>query len=98
MGSNRGKGRNQGRDPRRGAKGLRFGFLDIESLEGRVLLSTGALNDVKDGPMAAAGQDLINVYQSYLSTNGDAAKIASQNVGIRFQGTSVGVDTNWNGA
>ena len=38
MGSYNGKGRNQGNDPRRGTKGRRNGFLEVESLEGRVLL------------------------------------------------------------
>ena len=37
MGSFRGKGRNEKRDPRRGTKGQRQGFLKIESLEERLL-------------------------------------------------------------
>src|SRR4051812_14406414 len=85
MGSYNGKGRNQGNDPRRGTKGRRNGFLKVESLEGRVLLdaapwqpTTTNLADVKAGPMANAGQDLINVYQAYLSDGGNAAQLASQ--------------------
>src|SRR4051794_12426634 len=104
MGSFRGKGRNQGRDPRRGPIGQRQGFLKVESLEGRVLLATAPfqpsttnLADVKAGPMAPAGQELINVYQYYLNNGSDASKVASQFSTIRFQGGLIGIDANWNG-
>ena len=105
MGSFKGKGRNQGRDSRRGAKGLRHGFLKVESLEERVLLATAPwqpsssnLADVKAGPMANAGQDLVNVYQAYLNNGGDAAQVAAKFPTIQFSGGMVGLDVNWNGS
>ena len=103
MGSFNGKGRHQGRDLRRGTKGRRLGFLKLESLEERVLLAStpwqptsSNLADIQAGPMANAGQDLINVYLAYQS--GGAATVASQYSAIKFQAGSVGIDTNWNGS
>ena len=83
MGSFKGKGRHQGRDLRRGTKNRRLGFLKLEFLEERVLLATtpwlptsSNLADVQNGPMANAGQDLINIYQASLS--GGTSTLASQ--------------------
>src|SRR5262245_31076708 len=103
MGSFKGKGRNQGRDLRRGARGQRSSAFRVESLEDRLLLASTwqptstNLADVKAGPMANAGQDLINIYQTYLSDIADPSKVASQFGAIKFQGGSVGVDVNWTG-
>ncbi len=110
MGSFKGKGRdrNQGRAPRRGVRGRRFDVdaLLMESLEVRVLPAsalwhptTTNLADVQNGPMANAGQDLIDVYQAY--TNGDTTHIATKFPNIEFQSSQssmVGVDINWNGS
>jgi hypothetical protein len=64
------KARIQGRADRRGARGRRNAFLNVESLEGRVLLATTVfrpattnLADVKAGPMANAGPHLTAVNQ-----------------------------------
>lgn len=104
MGSFTGKGRDQGRDQRRGTKGRRLGFLNVDPLEERLLLvaapwqaTTTDLADVKAGPLANAGQDLINVYQAYLKNGGNAEQVASQFGTIKFQGGLVGIDTHWGG-
>jgi hypothetical protein len=79
-----------------------LGFLKLEALEERALLSTtwipGTTNlaDVQNGPMANAGQDLIAVYQASLGSSG-TSNLASQFSTIQFQGSSVGINTNWNG-
>ena len=48
MGSFKGLGRIQGRVHRRGVKGQRFGFLQIESLEGR-RTACGAADHLRSG-------------------------------------------------
>jgi hypothetical protein len=81
-----------------------LGFLRLESLEERVLLAqlpwqptSSNLADVQNGPMANAGQDLINIYQAYLSA-GNTTNLASQFSQIKFGAGTVGVDINWNGS
>ena len=104
MGSFKDKGRHQGRDLRRGTKNRRLGFLKLEFLEERVLLATtpwlptsSNLADIQNGPMANAGQDLINIYQASLS--GGTSTLASQFQHDRSSsGGMVGIDTNWNGS
>jgi hypothetical protein len=105
MRSFKGKGQDQGSGSRRGRalRDRRRGFLNLESLEERLLLSPAPttpstnLADIKNGPMADSGQDLIDVYQTYLSDSGNASQVAStyQNL-IEFQNGMVGIDTNWN--
>src|SRR5689334_10045377 len=81
MGSNKGNGRNQGPGRRRnGNNGERKSSPALEALESRTLLDGGGiiphavptwvptstdLHDVKNGPMANAGPDLISIYFEY---------------------------------
>ncbi len=104
MGSNKRNGRNHGPERRRKANGqLRRGLLNIESLEGRVLLASGViqptssnLSDVRNGPMANEGQQLVDLYQAYL--NGSTTKqLATQFPELQFQGNSVFIHTNVTG-
>lgn len=107
MGSSNSNGRNQGPDRRRGDKGQRRrGFPNVESLEGRVLLDGGAngwhptstdLKDVRNGPMANEGQDLINIYQEYLKQPTNTTALPAKFSYIRFQGNSVGIDVKGQG-
>jgi hypothetical protein len=106
MGSFKRNGRNQGPDRRRGDRDQRRrGFPNVESLEGRVMLdgtspwrpTSTDLSDVKNGPMANEGQDLINVYQAYIRAGNSAAGFATRFPLLRFQGNSVGVDIRGTG-
>src|SRR4051794_14143803 len=100
MGSFNGGKRNQGPNRRRGGKAQRpRDLLKFESLESRTLLdasapnplawhaSTTNISDVKNGPLANAGADLIGVYKAF-QNGADAPKAYP---GILFQGNSVGV-------
>src|SRR3954465_9077351 len=107
MGSFKGDGREQGRPGRRtGSAGRRrLVAPDFERLEGRTLLAVGDvpralqptspdLADVKNGPLANAGQALISIYQEYqafLRNGGNGAFVSGQAGKIRIEGTSVGV-------
>ena len=81
----------------------------LEPVERRLLLTTypgtslGAqpwhatstnLADVQNGPMANAGQDLINVCQALQDNGGDAAKLPGQFPLLMFQGDMVNVGVN----
>ena len=99
MGSFKRDGRNQGSDRRRGNKAQTPSLeLRVESLEGRTLLNatpyvptTTNLADIHNGPMANAGQDLINLYQGYLHNGGDASSLAKQYTLLDIKGSSVNV-------
>ncbi|MHC5542117.1 S8/S53 family peptidase, partial [Singulisphaera rosea] len=97
--------RNQGPDRRRPGHSRREReILNFEALEERTLLNATAgdtpvwhatnlnVSDVRNGPLANAGQDLINVYQAFQAASGDGSKVAAKYPGIRFQGNFVGVD------
>ena len=99
MGSFKRDGRNQGSNRRRGDKAhMPRMELRVESLEGRTLLdaspwvpTTANLADVKNGPMANAGQDLINVYQAYIHNGGNSAAIAQQYPALDIKGNTINV-------
>ncbi|HEX8204138.1 MAG TPA: hypothetical protein VF590_26915, partial [Isosphaeraceae bacterium] len=113
MGSFKGDGRAQGRPGRRaGSAGRRrLVALDFERLEGRTLLAVGDLTptfrpvngdlaDVKNGPLAVAGQDLVGIYQEYqafLRGGGTGAFVSGRAGQIRVQGSLVGVDISATG-
>jgi large repetitive protein len=104
MGSFNGNGRGRGQDRHRGGRGRRQSSPRLESLEGRVLLSGDPPRwqptssnplDVKNGPLAKAGQDLITVYgeyQQFLQNNRTGQFVSSLSKQISFVGTYVGVD------
>src|SRR5262249_39525338 len=101
MGSFKANGRGNGPNRRRGNNNAkRRGTPRLEFLEGRVLLAGGNpiwkptstnLADVRNGPMANLGGDLIAVYQKYLANHGDVASIAKSYPSILFQDSKVGV-------
>lgn len=78
----------------------------LDPLEVRTLLSnvppvwtptSSDLSDVKSGPLANAGQALINVYldyQKYVSEGTDATFTSPSEPDVRIQGDTVGVDVN----
>src|SRR4051794_11175772 len=98
MGSSKRNGRNQGHDRRGGDKGQRRrGIPKLESLEGRVLLdgspslipwkpTTTNLADVKNGPMANSGRDLIDLYQAFQQAGGNASSLAARFPLLQFNG------------
>ncbi len=106
MGSFKANKRNQGPDRRRGSAGQRNrDLLRFEHLEQRTLLDASTpvgplpwqstssnVSDVKNGPMANAGADLIKVYQSFQSSGGNGGQVAAAYPGIMITGNSVGVD------
>ena len=103
MASFKGDGRGRNSKRRDGQRRLA-----MESLESRRLLDGGGLNtpptwrptnhdltDVKNGPLALAGQDLINIYQEYLAyerLNNGSAFVSRTNSYIEFNGNFVGID------
>ncbi|MEO6807637.1 MAG: Ig-like domain-containing protein, partial [Isosphaeraceae bacterium] len=108
MGSFSGKGRGRGPARRRnGPEGHRGHRPDLESLEDRRLLTqanplwnpgNSNIADVVRGPLANAGDTLINVYQSYQTylQGGQQGGFAQSNLNsykgvIYFSGDSVGV-------
>lgn len=106
MGSFKANKRNQGPDRRRGSAGQRNrDLLRFEHLEQRTLLDASTpvgplpwqstssnVSDVKNGPMANAGADLIKVYQSFQNSGGNGGQVAAAYPGIMITGNSVGVD------
>jgi len=103
MGSSNRDGQAQGPEGRGGKRRRRRGGPGIESLEGRVLLTgntwkptTTDLTDVRNGPMANEGQDLINVYQTFLKA-GDATSLAAKFPLLQFSGNDVAVQVRSNG-
>src|SRR5437588_12125496 len=89
MGSFKANGREQGPNRRRDQKqAKRRNSLRLEWLENRVLLDGGGnplwkptssnLADVQKGPMANLGADLINVYETYIHSGGDASKLPAE--------------------
>ena len=109
MGSFKRNGQSRGPNRRRNKSNpVRQGFLGIESLESRRLLSGGGtplpapywtptssdISNVQSGPMANLGQDLIGVYESYLSHQGQTSQLPGQFPTLRFQGTSVLIAVN----
>jgi len=52
---------------------------------------TPSLADLKSGPLAKAGQDLIVVYEEFQQHGGDSF-MSSEAAQIQFQGTKVGID------
>jgi hypothetical protein len=104
MGSFKGTGRNQGPRRRRRTQGQQpVGFLWVESLERRTLLSTTPfkptstnLADIQNGPMASEGQTLINLYQDYLKGD-SSSQLASLFPTLQFQGSSVSIGVNGTG-
>lgn len=106
MGSFKANKRNQGPDRRRGSVGQRFrDLLRFEHLEQRTMLdastpvgpipwqsSSSNVSDVKNGPLANAGADLIKVYQSFQNAGGNGGQVAAAYPGIMITGNSVGVD------
>ena len=110
MGSVNGNGRNGDWKGRKGRLGRREAPR-IESLERRMLLDGGGGNDVpsnfhptttdvydvKNGPMAIAGQDLISIYKEYQqfrSTGNGGAFVSSKTGYVRFSGDYVGIDAH----
>ena len=84
MGSFKANGREQGPNRRRAQKQTkRRNFPRLEWLENRTLLDGGGnpvwkpsstnLADVQNGPMANLGGDLINVYETYIHSGGNAS-------------------------
>ncbi|SIO62070.1 Subtilase family protein [Singulisphaera sp. GP187] len=112
MGSFKANKRNQGPDRRRGSVGQRFqDLLRFEHLEERTMLdastpvgpiawhsSSSNVSDVKNGPMANAGADLIKVFQSFQSAGGNGGQVAAAFPGILISGNSVGVDIKGTGS
>src|SRR4051812_29116655 len=100
MGSFKGSKRNHGPDRRRDAFRERAReLLRFETLEVRRLLDASPwkptnadIADVKNGPMANAGADLIDVYLAFQQSGGNGASVAASFPGIEFQGNSVRVD------
>jgi hypothetical protein len=107
MGSFKANGREQGPNRRRNFKqARRRGFLSLESLESRTLLTgpstqslvplwTPTSTNVRDavhGPMANLGSDLVNVYASYLDHNGNASGLPAQFPDMVFKGSTVALD------
>ncbi|WP_406696071.1 S8 family serine peptidase [Singulisphaera sp. Ch08] len=111
MGSFKANKRNQGPDRRRGSVGQRFrDLLRFEHLEQRTMLdastpvgpiawqsSSSNVSDVKNGPLANAGADLIKVYQSFQNAGGNGGQVAAAYPGIMITGNSVGVDIKGTG-
>lgn len=100
MGSFKRFGQGQGPDRRRGGKGRR-GFPNVESLEGRTLLSitpwkptSTDLANVKAGPMANEGATLIAVYQAYLNNGKNAAALATQFPTLNWNNGKVAIQAN----
>ncbi len=113
MGSFNDKGRDRRSPRRRGPNDRdrrRQALPILEPLENRRLLAapgygpptwvptTTNIADVKNGPLAKAGQDLISLYQeyqTYLANDGVAGQFHSKQAGrLEIQGTNVGVDVN----
>src|SRR5438046_2240805 len=93
MGSFNWKGRNQGRDPRRGAKGRRVGFVKIECLEGRVVLSpTPRLPTT--GPVSKPVRHSFQVIATNEAVQAFKADVAQQQFGVNGAGVTVGVLSN----
>jgi len=58
---------------------------------------TPSVADIKNGPLAKAGQDLIALYQQYKSQGAGATFNPTGLGGVRVQGSSVGVDARISG-
>lgn len=106
MGSNHGSDRDQTPKRRRGLN-KRRARPSLEGLETRQLLSIGNaaplqptnnnLADVKQGPLARAGQQLLTIYQEYqgyLARNDQGQFQSSQARFVEIRGTSVGLDVS----
>src|SRR6516225_974039 len=103
MGSFKANGREQGPNRRRDRKqARRQGFLRLESLEERTLLSgnpvwhptNNNLADVQNGPMGNLGGDLVNTYEKFLHTQGDVSQLQTQFPLLQFKGNSVLIGVN----
>lgn len=106
MDSFKGNGRERGPKRRQGAGDVRKRRPSLESLEKRTLLSIGDgpisfqptsvdIADVKNGPLAKAGSQLISIYQEYqtfLQQGGGGEFVSQQAPWIMFDGDKVGVD------
>jgi hypothetical protein len=51
-----------------------------------------SVTDLKSGPLAKAGQDLITVYEEFQHQGGGSSFTSSEAARIQIQGTSVGID------
>ena len=109
MGSFKRDGQGQGPNRRRSKSSpKRQGFLGIESLESRRLLTGGGqtlpapyfiptssdISNVQNGPMANMGEYLIGVYESYLSHQGQTSQLPGEYPLLQFQGDSVLIAVN----
>ena len=109
MGSFKRDGQGQGPNRRRSKSSpKRQGFLGIESLEARRLLTGGGggggslaplwtptstdLYNVQDGPMANLGNQLISIYQQTVQDGKSASALAQEFPQIEFQGNDVGLE------
>jgi hypothetical protein len=109
MGSFNGNGPGQDPKRRRGPQGVRKRSVpSLESLELRTLLTGGPAStqptwmptstdvaDVKNGPLANAGTDLIRVYQqyqAYVHNGGKPENFKSSDPNLRIQNGMIGVD------
>ena len=105
MGSFKRNGQSQGPNRRRNKSAAkRQGFLGIEALESRRLLSgpgetplqplwtptSTNLFDAQNGPMANLGVQLVEVYQAYVDGNGNTAALQSEFPSVEFQNGEVG--------
>jgi len=59
--------------------------------------TTTDIGDIKNGPLAKAGQDLITIYQEFVKQGSSATFTSSKAGVIRFQGTNVGIDAHASG-
>jgi len=59
--------------------------------------TTTDIGNIKNGPLAKAGQDLFTIYQEFVNQGSSATFTSSKAGVIRFQGTSVGIDAHWAG-
>jgi hypothetical protein len=108
MGSFKRNGQSQGPNRRRNKSAAkRQGFLGIEALESRRLLTGGGgasgtlaplwtptstnLLDAQNGPMANLGVQIVDIYKAYVDGNGNTAALASEFPGVEFQNGEVGV-------
>ena len=58
---------------------------------------TPTVTEIKNGPMAKAGQDLITIYQEYQQQGASSTFTSSKAGYIEIQGTNVGVDVHSSG-
>jgi hypothetical protein len=56
-----------------------------------------SISDIKNGPLAKAGQDLITIYDEFEQQGGSATFTSSLSGRVLIQGANVGVDVTANG-